>query len=384
MTTTTAHPRLLGELGAQAWDRLAGEHFYSTAAWLELCAMHGGGVPGAVVQFANGEPSAAVPYAALSAPPPALYRWNDLLLERGLPALPADGLLVGPRQGYETNFLVAPGHDRVAAIAQLVLELRERSTDIARGGGGDACVAMYLPTEDVHALRAAGVSSPPVLLEADAWLELPGGGWDAWLGSLPSKRRVNVRREVRAFSEAGFTVVRMALEECHEQLPALVRCTQSKYGDAGETADWLALLRMHVAAMGSAAQVALCLRDDGTLVGFCLYYVWGDTLYLRWAGFDYDRLAGAAEYFNLLYYSQIMVAAQLGVRRLHAGIKSLEAKALRGAQLRPLWLVDLAQDSVLSRHGDEVRAHNRLVHERLAADGRTRSALRAGAWGAFS
>ena len=138
--------------------------------------------------------------------------------------------------------------------------------------------------------------------------------------------------------------------------------------------------------MGSAAQVALCMRPgDDEPVGFCLYYVHRETLYLRWAGFDYSRLAGAAEYFNLLYYSQAMHAPQIGVRRLHAGIKTIEAKALRGAQLRPLWLVDLAEDSPLARERSAVRAHNAGACQRLCSDARTRAALAGGSeWTAFS
>jgi predicted N-acyltransferase len=155
----------------------------------------------------------------------------------------------------------------------------------------------------------------------------------------------------------------------------LAGSTQAKYGHAGAAGMWLELLKLHVAAMGTSAQVALCVRGGEEPVGFCLYYVRGDTLYLRWAGFDYGRLVGVAEYFNLVYYSQIELAAELGVRWLHAGIKATEAKALRGAELRPLWLVDLAEDSMLARHGDAVRAHNRLAHAQLAADSRTRGAL---------
>jgi hypothetical protein len=104
--------------------------------------------------------------------------------------------------------------------------------------------------------------------------------------------------------------------------------------------------------------------------------VWGDTLYLRWAGFDYDRLAGAAEYFNLVYYDQVMQAPKLGVRWIHAGIKAAEAKALRGAELRPLWLVDLTHDSVLAGRREEVRAHTLRTVEELLADSRTRAAIR--------
>jgi uncharacterized protein len=128
--------------------------------------------------------------------------------------------------------------------------------------------------------------------------------------------------------------------------------------------------------MGIAAKVAVCSRRGGHPVGFCIYFVWGDTVFLRWCGFDYKRLiGGAAEYFNLLYYDQIKLAAERGVRWIHAGIKSPEAKARRGAALRPLWLVDLAEDSVIAQVSDQVRQHNMRGYQRLVEDGQTAAAL---------
>jgi hypothetical protein len=50
---------------------------------------------------------------------------------------------------------------------------------------------------------------------------------------------------------------------------------------------------------------------------------------------------------------------------VHPGIESPDAKALRGARLRPLWLLDLAEDSVLLGHADEIRAHNAAQVRRL-------------------
>jgi predicted N-acyltransferase len=369
---TTATEQLLGGLDVETWDRVVADSFYSTAAFLELCALHGGAEPGAaVLRGDGGGPVAVAPYAALTEPATALYRWNDVLAERGLPQIAADGLLVGPRQGYRTQLPVAGGHDRVAAVGALLEQLRERS--LHHGG---ACVAMYVPTSDAQALVAAGATAQPVLLEADATFELPASGWDAWLATLPSKRRVSVRREVRRFEEAGYEIVRRPLSECVEQIPQLAGATQSRYGSSAPQDLWRKLLGMHIAAMGAAAQVALCMRPgDDEPVGFALYYVHGETLYLRWAGFDYSRLAGAAEYFNLMYYSHVVLAPQIGVRRLHAGIKTIEAKALRGARLRPLWLVDLAQDSPLAREREAVRAYNEAAAQRLRADARTRAAL---------
>ena len=370
--TTTAHPAAaasgapaakidLGGLTAASWDRLAGPHFYSSSGWLRFCDAYGGADQDAAVARENGAPVAAVPIAELREPLAPLYQWNAQLARYGLPTLPEGGLLVGPRQGYQTHLLTAPGRDPLAGVERLLELLRGRT------GGGRACVAMYVTTPD--ALRVAQVrqDAAAVLIEADAWFNLPPGGWDAWLGSLPAKRRANIAREVRRFRREGFRIQHRPLADCYDRLAPLAEATQSKYGYAGGPEVHLAILRRHVECMGAAARVAICHRGDGDPVGFCVYYVWEGTLFLRWAGFDYSRLAKAAEYFNLVYYDPIMLAPELGVRRLHAGIKAPEAKALRGAELRPLWLVDLTEGSALGRRRDAVRDHNVRAYERLVA-----------------
>lgn len=77
-------------------------------------------------------------------------------------------------------------------------------------------------------------------------------------------------------------------------------------------------------------------------------------------------IRGAAEYFNLVYYAAVRIAAENGLRWLAPGIESADAKALRGARLRPLWLLDLSPESVLLGHDDEIRAYNAAEMSRLS------------------
>lgn len=374
-TETTTHGRMLGGLAPQTWDRLAGDRFYSTSAWLSFCATDFESPSDAVVAWSGGEPACAVPVVELTRPPSELYDWSALLAGHGLPPLPAGGLLVGSREGYQTHLLGPATQERGSmAVAEVVRQLRRRH---AEGGDSDerSCVAMYVSTADALALRDAGVSAPPVLLEPDAWIELPAGGWPGWLASLPKKRRRSARCEARNFRDAGYRVEHLALSACYERLGSAAAATQAKYGYDDRPEDYLAALRNHVRCMGSAARVAVCSLGNGDPVGFCLYYVCGEALFLRWAGFDYERLTGADEYFNTVYYSQIEIAAGLGVRRIHAGLKATTAKALRGARLRPLWLVDLAPNSPLEAACERVLAHNDRVFGELAADSRTAPAL---------
>lgn len=250
----------LGGLTDTAWDVLAADHFYSSAAWSRFNAATttdrtgAAALPGRV---------AAVPVAEITALAGPLYRWSELLTEAGLPGIAPLGLLVGPRQGYHAQFLVAPEADRDAAVAALVAETQ---TLLACGTPGRSAVAMYLPTADARAAFAAGGVATPVLLETDASLHLPSGGWDDWLGTLTSKRRVAVRHEVRLFEAAGYEVEHAPLSERYEELGALARATASKYGAAASVDTYRELLRSHVDGMGDAAQVAVC-RRNGEPVG---------------------------------------------------------------------------------------------------------------------
>jgi uncharacterized protein len=366
---------LLGGLSRENWDQLAGDHFYSTSAWLDLCVAEYDGVSdAAVVRNDQGEPVCAVPVTALAdlnLQTWSRYRWNDVLAAAELPLLPADGMLVGPPEGFQTHVLGCLDADPVDRLLAEVRALR------VPGGrpGGDTRVAMYLATGDVLALRQAGLTAPPVLLEADAWIEVPAGGWPAWLASRSKHRRDKIRQEVRKFQQAGYKTEHMPLSDCYEQLAWPAAATLQKYGFDADPAVELISLRRHVTCLGPLARVAVCSLGDSDPLGFCIYYHWGDTIYIRWAGFDYDRLAGAAEYFNLLFYEQIKQAGALGVRRIHAGVAATEAKVHRGAHLLPLWLVDMSPHSVLERESDRIHAHNRRLYERFASDPRTTGAI---------
>jgi hypothetical protein len=375
MDVRTADTQRLGGLTASAWDALAGRNFYSSAGWLGFCATDFGQESAAAVSFRDGEPVCAVPYVRADASLFGSYRWHDILTEAGLPAPHPDGILVGPREGYQTHFLGASG-TTPDELADVVGQLRTAAA-------GQSCVAMYVTTDDALALRRAGVGTMPVLLEADGWIELPERDWSSWEESLTRNRRKMVQRDVRQFRDAGYRIEQVPLTECWHRLGEIASATQAKYGHDTRPEIELTSLRHHAVCMGDAARTALLYTVEGSLVGFCLYYAWHDTVTLRWLGLDYSRLAGGREYFNLCYYAQIELAAQLGTRWLHAGTKSVDAKAIRGARLRPLWLVDLTEDSALTGADDVIRQHNAGRYEQLKTAPLTADALDEDAWRPF-
>ncbi|MFD5076479.1 GNAT family N-acetyltransferase [Streptomyces sp. NPDC058371] len=360
----------LGGLTDEEWDEAAEGHFYSSAFWLRLVALEPGATSGgAHVQLSAGG-RAAVPIAATE--PDGMsnphLRWHDLLAERGLPSPAPGGVLVSQRRGYLAHLLTSSGADRAEAAAALLDTVRSLPDPQGPSGApsGSARVAMYLTTDDVLALRAAGVRALPVALTADASLEIPPGGWEQWLETMGSgHRRQRVRSEVRKFEQAGYRVEHRVLRDCYADVGRLAARTEQRYGIAGSADAYIEAFRKHAELAGDRAEVLLCSLDGEPAVGCCLYVRDGDTVYLRAVGFEYEQLRGAAEYFNLAYY---IPARMPGVRRLHAGIATPGGKALRGADLKPLWLLDLTPDSPLEAHDAEIRAHNAAFAQRLTDD----------------
>lgn len=347
----------IGGLGDTEWDRLADGRFYSSALWLRLCALDPGSVSGGLHVRTPGGGRAAIPVAAVTDEPTPQLRWHELLAARGLPAPEPGGLLVGQRRGYLAHLLTGEGTDRTEAAAAVLDAVRALRSPLHEDSK-IARVAMYLTTEDVRALRAAGVRTAPVALKADAWIEIPPGGYDAWLGSLSAHRARRIRSEVRKFERAGYEVEHRTLAECWREAARLLACSLARYGRTVEVEPMAESFRKQGELAGSRAEVLLCARPGEPPVGFCMYFRQGDTVHLRALGFDHDELASAAEYFNLTYY----IPARLpGVRRLHAGTETAEGKALRGASLRPLWLLDLSEDSPLAGYDQEIREHNRAL-----------------------
>ncbi|WP_206320033.1 GNAT family N-acetyltransferase [Streptomyces zingiberis] len=366
----------LGGLAPHRWDALAGGRFYSTAFWLRLCALEPGAVSGAVHTELPGGGRAAVPVAATDGLPNPHLRWDHLLAARGLPSPPAGGVLVGQRRGYLTHLLATPGADRVQAAGALLEAVRSLT------GTGPSRVALYLTTPDVLALREAGVRSAPVAIAVDAWIDVPDGGWPAWLESLGSRHRLRrVRHEAQVFQEAGYLIEHRTLREVYADVGRLAAATERRHGIAADPVAYTEAFRRHAELAGDRAEVLLCRTGDGPPVGCCLFVRHDGTVHLRAVGFDYPRLRGAAEYFNLAYHLPLRLP---GVRRLHAGISTAHGKALRGARLRPLWLLDLSAPSPLEGHDREVLAHNAGFLDALTEGSPpVAAALRAGDWTPF-
>jgi hypothetical protein len=92
---------------------------------------------------------------------------------------------------------------------------------------------------------------------------------------------------------------------------------------------------------------------------------------------DYERVGGAYEYFNLLFYGQVEHMEERAFSCFHLGIGSLLAKVLRGAVLRPLWTALVPIPGRRVPTPDPVRPD---LAEALKAPAQLPGALRAQDW----
>ncbi|MGW0671400.1 GNAT family N-acetyltransferase [Streptomyces sp. NPDC002746] len=321
------------DVPADAWDALTRQAgLYLSHQWLTAQQQD----PTAEVHHAlvhdAGRLVAAAPLYLVDTEPNDLYRVHELLPGRA----PAGTLLAGARRGYRNAPLLhpglTPGRRRealgllVTAAASLAAERQARPW------------WLYV-TDAAAAELAAACGTQPVLLNQDATIPLPGRTFDDYLAGLPSKRRVSVRRERRAFAEAGYELRTLRLSECADDAGALAAQLQARHGHPADPAFMSRLLRDQADGMADTGTVHAAYAE-GRMAGFSLSYHHADTVWLRSTGYDYARLRGAHEYFNLVYYLPIEHACAHGATALHLGMESLRAKTLRGAVASPLWAVE--------------------------------------------
>jgi hypothetical protein len=261
----------------------------------------------------------------------------------GAPSIDDRVLTLGGRRGFLSGVLVAAAIDRSAAAGHLA-ELIRHATGNASAGGA-AWWWPYLISSDVDVVVAAGsrlggTAVPGVhLVGADCVIDVVGVTVDDHVAALPTRqRRTNFRREEKRFTDSGLEIRRVSLPEYWPRLGPLLAAVQQKYGHRQSAGELGARLRRQGEQLASRAVVFGCFDGD-SIVGFALAYRWGGELALRVVGLDYERLSGAGEYAQLAVHAPLRYCYENGLRRLHLGAGSYEAKCRRGARPRPMWAV---------------------------------------------
>lgn len=241
-------------------------------------------------------------------------------------------VIAGARRGYHNTPLADPALAE-DVDAHCLASLREAAREHAERHG----TAHWWPylTESATRRLTPLYGTPPHRVEDEATIPLPGAGFDDYLAALPSKRRVAIRHERAAFEAAGLDVRRQRLADCYEDAGRLLAALQKSHGHGDDTDAMTSLLKRQADAMGDQARVVAA-YDGARMTGFCLYYHQGGTTWLRAVGIDPERPAPFA-YFALTYYAPIEDAYRHGSTALHAGMKAIEAKRLRGARVSGLY-----------------------------------------------
>ncbi|MFD9409891.1 peptidogalycan biosysnthesis protein [Streptomyces sp. NPDC059989] len=286
----------------------------------------------ALVRGHTGNLLAAAPLYLVRDEPNDSYRPDTVLPPHLRPRV-----IAGARRGYHNTPLTAPSLEAEQRDACLTL-LRDAARRLA--DRNDTTHWWPYLTTPAATLLARSYPERPLHLEDDALIALPGAGIDDYIASLPSQRRVGIRRERRAFAAAALDVRHQALSDCFEDAGVLLAGHQQDHGhDRDGTDAMTGLLKRQAAAMGSEARVVAA-YDRQRMIGFCLYYHYGATTWIRAVAVD-RRHPAPHLYFNLMYYLPAEDAYAHGATRLHAGMTTIEAKRRRGAAVSGLYaLVD--------------------------------------------
>ncbi|MEU8537680.1 MULTISPECIES: peptidogalycan biosysnthesis protein [Streptomyces] len=241
-------------------------------------------------------------------------------------------VIAGARRGYHNTPLTAPGLEPGRRHACLTL-LRDAARRFADRHGTTHWWP-YLTARATAAL-APLYPDPPLRLEDDALIPLPGTCFDDYVASLPARRRTGVRRERAGFAAAALRVRHHVLADCVGEVAVLLAGHQRGHGHDRDGVDAMtAVLNRQAAAMGDEARVVAA-HDGGRMTGFCLYYHYGATTWIRAVAHDRGHPAPHL-YFNLMYYLPAEAAYAHGSTALHAGMTAIEAKRRRGAAVSAL------------------------------------------------
>lgn len=263
------------------------------------------------------------------------YRADRLFAE--LPGAWHDsGVVVGSQRGYQNRLVLAPG-----ASTEVVVALIETVRELATAARMQAAYCFYATTETAELLLRARPGAVPALTNMEAVLTLPGTEFGDYLALFGGR---NVRKEMRRFTSAGYEITTERLADTWKEIAPIRANVDRRYGREWTDAAMAEMMRRYAGSMDDISTVYGC-RLDGDLVACSVFHEWGDTVYLRMVGFDYERLRDAREYFNLMFYLPAQHAYATGKRHLHYGIGSHRAKVLRKAALHPLWTINLAADT---------------------------------------
>ncbi|WP_200263056.1 GNAT family N-acetyltransferase [Streptomyces sp. HSG2] len=346
------HWRTPEQARAVGWESLlGGEDFFLTPEWMRVLQDSSGAEHGYVTVRSGGRLLAGLALVRATEKSPWALGRTDLLLAHcdregmdGASALVGElgevgrlvpSMMLGGRHLGRTRLLLAEGAPAEAAEAALA-----GAEEAARAAG---CVSLCLPYADDSdgTVRSVldGSGYAHCVSGEFASLTLHGSGFADYAMSLPARRSRRVRAERRRVeaSDVRIDLGPLRLEDV-PRLAALETELFAKYGMSGwDPRRSEAVLEAAHRWLGERALVARAVLE-GEIVGFGLVLAHGEDWFAHRAGFDYAAQGKLPLYYELLYYTLADHAPEHGVRRVHYGIGSVDAKVSRGCRLSRQYL----------------------------------------------
>jgi hypothetical protein len=280
------------------------------------------------------------------------WSWADAAYRAGIDYYPK--LLVGvpftPVTG--ARFITAKGADRSRWVGTLARTLREIcSTNDLSGVHVNFC-------RDDERAPLEGAGFMPRLGFQYHWKNDGFQSFDDYLGSLRSKRRNQVRREMREMESQKISIERYVGAEISDEL--LLQMFEI-YRTTIEKNPWgrLYLNRRFFDLLGERFRERLCFvvaRQEGEIIAGAVNVQKGDSLYGRyWGAFKELRHL----HFNTCYYAGVEHCIEAGLDRFEPGAGG-RYKQMRGFDATPTWsfhfLADPRLSSAVERFLDAERA----------------------------
>jgi hypothetical protein len=269
--------------------------------------------------------------AELGLIPAGPHPWRDLPVREVLPSV----LFMYPN--YAT-FPVGPAAADPVVLAELVRRLRRWG----RSTGCSSLSFLYLTEATAPFLAAlAGAGAQVVPLSETCVLDVGWTDFDGYLATLASKRRVVVRRELRGLADRSVVVGEEPLEDAAGELVRLRCSLVAKYGGVPSPAREERLLGLVRLYFRPEETVLVTARRAGALLGFMLFLREGDQWNALLAGADHGDPGSRFTYFATAFYHPAAIAPRCGIRRIHYGLGSWEAKTLRGCRRAAMWAAEI-------------------------------------------
>jgi predicted N-acyltransferase len=332
--------RSLAAIPRATWNSLAGEAgLYASHEWLTAIEVTTSGYCRYLVAYDGNRAVAGLPVYFVTEEHNEYYDPRSVF-RNAAPERTGFHCLAGSRSGYSNEPLLAAGlteADQHAAVSSVLAALCE----LAGQEGNGHCYLLYLNERGRRRFLACTKGMRPVLsYSGDAWIEATGHCFDDYLTGRSQKRRTNIRREIRRFADHGLHVTRADARDHLDLIVDFASRANVKYGVDVAHEDQLLEFKKQCLALGDRSILFIC-KSGTTVLGAALAFAWHDWLYMRMSGFDQDLPSSAYKYFNVVIYEPLKYCYESGLRGIHLGTGSHQAKAERGAHISPLTSVAL-------------------------------------------